>query len=38
MLRYIHVQAEPHVRNFLRFMLMHGKYSFLPHKEELPCL
>ena len=35
-LRYLHVQAEPLMSNFLRLMLMHGSYSFLMHQEEVP--
>ena len=37
MFRYIHVQAEPLMRNFSRVMLTHGNYSILPHQEEVPC-
>ena len=36
MLRYLHVQAEPVMRNFSSLVLSHGKYSFLPH-HEAPC-
>ena len=31
-LRYLHVQAEPLMRNFSRVMFTHGKYSFLLHQ------
>ena len=37
MLRYLHVQEEPLMRNFLWIMLTHGNYSFLRHQEEVYC-
>ena len=37
MLRYLHVQSNPLMRNFLRFILTHGNYYFLLHQEEVPC-
>ena len=33
MLRYLHVQAEPIMRNFSKLMISHGNYNFLPHNE-----
>ena len=36
-LKYLHVQADPLMRNFSRTMLTHGKHYFLPHQEEVPC-
>ena len=36
MIRYLHVQAEPLMRNFLRLMITHGNYPLLPHQEEVP--
>ena len=33
-----HVQVETLTRKFLRLMLMHGNYSFIPHQEEVTCL
>ena len=35
-LRYLHVQADPLMRNLSQLMLMHGNYSFLPHQELVP--
>ena len=37
MLSSLHVQADPPIRNFLRLMLTHGTYYFMPHKEEVTC-
>ena len=37
MLRCLHVYAEPLMRNFLRLMITHGNYSFIPHQEEMTC-
>ena len=36
MIRYLHVQVEPLMRNFSRLMLTHGDYPLLPHQEEVP--
>ena len=36
MIRYLHVQADPLMRNFSKLVLTHGNYSFLP-QEESPC-
>ena len=33
MLRYIHVQAEPIMRNYSKLMISHGNYNLLPHNE-----
>ena len=33
MLRYLHVQAEPVMRNFSKLMIIHGNYNLLPHNE-----
>ena len=33
-LMYLHMQAEPLMRNFSRIMITHGNYSFLPHQED----
>ena len=33
MLRYLHVQAEPIMRNFSKLMISHGNYNLLPHNE-----
>ena len=35
MLRYIHVQAEPIIRNYSRLMISHGNYNLLPHNAVL---
>ena len=32
-LRYLHVQAEPIMRNFSKLMISHGNYNLLPHNE-----
>ena len=37
MIRYLHMQAEPLMRNFFRFMLTHGNYYFLQLQEKVPC-
>ena len=34
-LRYLHVQAKPIMRNFSSLMMSHGKYSFLPTTSPL---
>ena len=31
MLRYLHVQAEPIMRNYSKLMIRHGNYNLLPH-------
>ena len=33
MLRYLHVQAEPIIRNFSKLMISHDNYNLLPHNE-----
>ena len=33
MLRYLHVQAEPIMRNYSKIMIIHGNYNLLPHNE-----
>ena len=33
MLRYLHVQAEPIMRNVSKIMISHGNYNLLPHNE-----
>ena len=33
MLRYLHVQAEPIMRNYSKLMISHGNYNLLPHNE-----
>ena len=35
-LRYLHIQAEPLMRNFSRLMFSHGNNYFMPHQEEVP--
>ena len=30
-LRYLHVQAEPIIRNYSKLMIIHGNYNLLPH-------
>ena len=37
MLSYLQLQGEPLMRIFLRIMLTHGHYFFLPHQEEVTC-
>ena len=32
-LRYLHVQAEPIMRVYSKFMISHGNYNLLPHNE-----
>ena len=32
-LRYLHVQAEPIMRNFSKFMICYDNYNLLPPKE-----
>ena len=31
MMRFIHVQAEPIMRNYSKLMISHGNYNLLPH-------
>ena len=33
MLRYLHVQAEPIMRNFSKLMISYGNYNLLPQNE-----
>ena len=33
MMRYLHVQAEPIMRNFSKLMISHGNYNLLPHTD-----
>ena len=33
MLQYLHVQAEPIMRNYSKVMISHGNYYLLPHNE-----
>ena len=33
MMRYIHVQAEPIMRNFPKLMISHGNYNMLLHTD-----
>ena len=33
MLQYLHMQAEPIMRNFSKLMISHGNYNLLPHNE-----
>ena len=33
MMRYLHVQAEPIMRNFSKVMISHGNYNLLPHTD-----
>ena len=33
MLLYLHVQAEPIMRNLSKLMISHGNYNLLPHNE-----
>ena len=39
MLRYLHLQAEPLVREFSKRMVTHGNYSMLPGQRvpDVPC-
>ena len=30
-LRYLHVQSEPIMRNYSKLMIRHGNYTLLPH-------
>ena len=32
-LRYLHVQAHPIMRNLSKLMIIHGNYNLLPHNE-----
>ena len=32
-LRYLHMQAEPIMRNFSKLIISHGNYNLLPHNE-----
>ena len=33
MMRYLHVQAEPIMRNFSKLMISRGNYKLLPHTD-----
>ena len=33
MIRYLHVQAEPIMRNFSKLKISHGNYNLLPHTD-----
>ena len=33
MMSYLHVQAEPIMRNFSKLMISHGNYNLLPHTD-----
>ena len=33
MLRYLHMQAKPIMRNYSKIMISHGNYNLLPHNE-----
>ena len=33
MMRYLHVQAEPIMRNFSKLMISHSNYNLLPHTD-----
>ena len=33
MLRYLHMQAEPIMRNYSKLIISHGNYNLLPHNE-----
>ena len=33
MMRYLHVQAEPIMRNFSKLMISHDNYTLLPHTD-----
>ena len=33
MMRYLHMQAEPIMRNFSKLMISHGNYNLLPHTD-----
>ena len=33
MMRYLHVQAEPIMRNFSKLMISQGNYNLLPHTD-----
>ena len=33
MMRYLHVQAEPIMRNFSKLMISHCNYNLLPHTD-----
>ena len=33
MMRYLHVQAEPIMRNFSKLMISHGNYNLLPYTD-----
>ena len=32
-MRYLHVQAEPIMRNFSKLMISHGNYNLLQHTD-----
>ena len=34
MLRYLHLQAEPIMRNYSKLMISHGNYNLLPHNGQ----
>ena len=33
MLRYLHIQAEPIMRNYSKLMISYVNYNFLPHNS-----
>ena len=33
MMRYLHVKADPIMRNLSKLMISHGNYNLLPHNE-----
>ena len=33
MLRYLHLQAEPIMRNYSKLIINHSNYNLLPHNE-----
>ena len=35
MMRYLHVQAEPIMKNLSKLMISHGNYNLLPHNAVL---
>ena len=37
MMRYLHVQAEPIMRNYSKLMIRYGNYNFLPHCAVRSC-
>ena len=32
-MRHLHMQAEPIMRNFSKLMISHGNYNLLPHTD-----